>query len=234
MPLQNRVMPDGQIVAIAARGLFMGNRGGKLHTSAKQLGARRWASKTWICCRTSFRDRHREVMGPSYTELFFLDEATALAAGHRPCFECRRGDAHRFAELWNSMRGRTGRARAAEMDAILHAERVGGFRASYRGSALDNLPNGAFVARKGRHYLKWRDQLLPWSPYGYRPAVASADTGAFDLLTPPTIVAVLHAGYAPVVHGSAERQNERQIDLGLGGEGDERRFSPRPPGGPTR
>jgi len=90
MPLQNRVSPFGELITTSARGLFMGNRGGRFHTADRTLTSRRWASRQWICCRLQFKQRHRKVWGDSYTELFFLDEVTALAAGHRPCFECRR------------------------------------------------------------------------------------------------------------------------------------------------
>ncbi|MEL7303179.1 MAG: hypothetical protein AAGJ53_05760, partial [Pseudomonadota bacterium] len=131
-PLQNRVRPDGEIVAISERGTMMGNRGGRIHTTDKTLSRRRWASHHWICCVLEFRGRQREVMAPrSYTELFFLDEATAFAAGHRPCFECRRADANRFAEVFAETRSdsdsgdtvKTTRATVAEIDAVLHAER---------------------------------------------------------------------------------------------------------------
>ena len=125
MPLQNRVLPDGEIVAIRARGTMMGTRGGRIHDpETRTLLSRRWTSKAWICCVTDFKGRHRPVMGRSYTELFFLDEVTALAAGHRPCFECRRKDAIRFAEFFAEPQGWTGRAQAAEMDNILHGQRL--------------------------------------------------------------------------------------------------------------
>ena len=120
MPLQNRVDPDGNLIAVAARGTLMGNRGGRFHTDDKKLTSRRWVSRQWICCVLDFHGRHRDVWGHSYTELFFLDEVTALAAGHRPCFECRRKDAQVFAALF------PGGPRAADMDRILHAERLDG------------------------------------------------------------------------------------------------------------
>ena len=100
MPLPNRVTPFGDLIAVASRGLFMGNRGGRFHRDDRTLGARRWASRQWICCVTEFKQRHRAVWGNRYTELFFLDEPTAFAAGHRPCFECRRRDAVAFAANW--------------------------------------------------------------------------------------------------------------------------------------
>ena len=107
MPLQNRVTPEGEIIATPHRGLMMGNRGGCFHLPDRTLGSRRWATRQWIACVLEFKGRHRQaMMQPNrYTELFFLDEATALAAGHRPCFECRRRDAERFAALWAETRG---------------------------------------------------------------------------------------------------------------------------------
>src|SRR5690242_19291681 len=97
MPLQNRVTPFGDLITTPARGLFMGNRGGRFHRDDRTLSGRRWTSRQWICCRLAFNDRRRQVWRTGYTELFFLDEVTALAAGHRPCFECRRADARAFA-----------------------------------------------------------------------------------------------------------------------------------------
>lgn len=201
MPLQNRVTPTGEIIATSARGLLMGNRGGRLHDENKRLGSRRWAGKAWICCLTSFKERRREVMGTSYTELFFLDEATALAAGHRPCFECRRSDAIRFAELWNGVRGLPGRARAARMDAILHRQRLAGSGAKgWHREQIARLPGGTIVVHAGTTGLWNRGRFWPWTPEGYQgPASVNAHV---DVLTPPAIVAVLAAGYHPVLHGS--------------------------------
>src|SRR6201988_5163996 len=116
MPLQNRVTPEGEIIAISHRGLMMGNRGGAFHLPDKTLGPRRWATRQWIACVLGFKGRHREVRQPTrYTERFSLDEATALAAGDRPCFECRRADADRCAELWARTHGGSERARAPAM-----------------------------------------------------------------------------------------------------------------------
>ena len=122
MPLQNRVNPFGELCAFCARGLFMGNRGGRFHTDAKTLTRRRWASRQWICCVLEFKGRRRDVWSSSYTELFFLDEPTAFAAGHRPCFECRRKDAEAFAEKWREARRLSRPPYAAEMDEVLHAD----------------------------------------------------------------------------------------------------------------
>src|SRR6202012_4861601 len=124
MPLQNRVTPFGDICVSPARGLFMGNRGGRFHSDAKALTTRRWASRQWICCLLEFKARQPDVWGRSYTELFFLDEPVALAAGHRPCFECRRQDAAAFAEKWREGFGLRAPPRAGAMDEVLHAERL--------------------------------------------------------------------------------------------------------------
>jgi hypothetical protein len=213
MPLQNRVTPEGDIVATACRGTMMGNRGGALHLPDKTLGSRRWVTKQWIACVLEFRGRHREVMQPNrYTELFFLDEATALAAGHRPCFECRRKDAERFAELWARTRCERGRARASAMDEILHAERVEGDRSKRTFRArLGDIPSGAFIrygehegGGKGRPHLVLGQHLLAWSAAGYAALVSpSAIAEEVEVLTPPSIAAVLTAGYHPMLHPSA-------------------------------
>src|SRR5215475_3431419 len=126
MPLPNRVDPFGQLFADSARGLMFGNRGGKFHRDDRTLGLRRWASSRWICCRLEFKGRHRAVWSKGYTELFFLDEPTALAAGHRPCFECRRADAKAFAAAFAAAHRLDVPPNAADMDRVLHAERLDG------------------------------------------------------------------------------------------------------------
>lgn len=206
MPLQNRVTPEGDIVADPARGLVMGNRGGALHDDARRLRRRRWVSKQWICCRLQFNGRRRQVMAPGrYTELFFLDEATALAAGHRPCFECRRHDFLWFAGLWAHLRGREGRATAPEMDETLHAERVdAGGRKIVHEMAYDGLPSGAFVRYRERPHVVLGGRLAAWTFAGYTGSVERPEEGAAEVLTPPSIVAVLSAGYCPALHDSAE------------------------------
>ena len=206
MPLQNRVTPEGEIVASAARGLMMGNRGGALHDAQKRLGRRRWVSKQWICCQLAFNDRHRQVMTPGrYTELFFLDEATALAAGHRPCFECRRQDFLWFATLWAGTVGREGRATAPEMDGVLQAERVGRDGAKVLHHApFDSLPSGTFVRLDGQPYLVLGDRLALWTPEGYAAPRERPRHGQAEVLTPRTLVTVLAAGFCPTLHPSAE------------------------------
>src|SRR5713101_3088602 len=143
MPLPNRVDPFGNLFADPARGLFFGNRGGRIHRDDRALGFRRWVSHSWICCRLDFKGRHRDVWGAGYTELFFLDEPTALAAGHRPCFECRRRDAQAFAAAF--ARGRGAAPRAAEIDRVLHAERLDGRAKRQHRLAIDDLPDGGFL-----------------------------------------------------------------------------------------
>jgi hypothetical protein len=200
MPLQNRVSPFGEFIATPARGLLMGNRGGRLHDARRQLGTRRWTSKQWICCKLEFNNRHRKVWGDGYSELFFLDEVTALATGHRPCFECRRRDAERFAVLFC---GQPKRASAAAMDKILHAERLIGRAQRTHRRALDALPDGAMIAIDGEAFAIRGDHLLRWTSAGYARQRARPRGIDVDVLTPPSIVTVLAAGYLPLWHDSA-------------------------------
>src|SRR6185295_14031040 len=138
MPLQNRVTPFGELIADPARGTLFGNRGGKFHRDDRTLGLRRWASRQWICCVLSFKGRQRDVWGRFYTELFFLDEPTALAAGHRPCFECRRADAQAFASRFPIK----GKPSAPAMDVVLHAQRLNGKAKRTHRRELATLPEG--------------------------------------------------------------------------------------------
>ena len=178
----------------------MGNRGGRLHDGVRKLGTRRWTSKAWICCRLEFNDRHRTVWGDGYTKLFFLDEVTALAAGHRPCFECRRKDAERFAALFS---GKRKRAMAATMDEVLHAERLDGKSRRVHACALAALPDGAMIAIDSKPFAVRGPRLLRWTPSGYRDARPRPRAIDVDVLTPPAILAVLSKGYTPHWHDSA-------------------------------
>ncbi|MDX2158291.1 MAG: hypothetical protein SFW09_17465 [Hyphomicrobiaceae bacterium] len=205
MPLQNRVTPEGEIISTAARGMMMGNRGGALHDAHRRLGRRRWINRQWICCRLDFKGRRRQLMAPGrYTELFFLDEATALAAGHRPCFECRRQDALRFATLWATIHGSEGRATAGEMDVALQAERVtaAGTKVTHTAAWVD-LPTAAFVRREGTAMLILDEHLVAWSSGGYAARTKKPRHGKAEVLTPQSIVAVIAAGYRPALHPSA-------------------------------
>jgi hypothetical protein len=206
MPRQSRVTPLGDTVAHAARGLVFGNRG-CLHDAEGRI-RRRHAGRRWIACRLHFKGRRRALMQPGrYTELFFLDDATALAAGHRPCAECRRDDYERFVAAWPEALPE--RSRAAAMDDRLHAERLAGARTQRRHDApLDTLPDGAFVVREDAPWLVRGDELLRWTPAGYAEAVPRpAGTGAL-VVTPPSVVAVLDRGWRPaavsLLHPSAD------------------------------
>jgi hypothetical protein len=181
----------------------MGNRGGRFHTDAKTLTARCWASRQWICCVLDFKGRQRDVWGRFYTELFFLDEPTALAAGHRPCFECRRSDAQAFAETWREARKRGTRPSAGEMDEVLHSERLQGRTKRLHRRNLDELPDGAFVALEQAFAVRG-SELLRWTPDGYDGGEPRPRGIAVDVLTPPAILAVLSAGYKPRWHSSAK------------------------------
>jgi hypothetical protein len=203
-PLQNRVMPTGEIVSVPARGMLMGNRG-CIHSPERTLGVTRWRTKMWISCVLNWRGRRRDVMPPGrWTALFFLDEATALAAGHRPCGYCRRADHLWFGECWRTAQGMTARPRAGEMDVWLHAERVDRTRSKVtRPAVADDLPDGALVRHEGALALYRAGALLPWSFDGYGAPVPVSPRTPVELLTPPSIVAVLAAGYRPLVHPTA-------------------------------
>jgi hypothetical protein len=200
MPLANRVTPFGELISTPARGTLLGNRGGKFHTGSKRLTSRRWASRQWICCVLEFKGRQRDVWGRYYTELFFLDEVTAFAAGHRPCFECRRQDAERFATLFS---GTTKRASAPAMDDVLHAERLDGKSKRIHRRALDTLPDGAMIALGDDAFAVRGRHLLRWTPSGYTETRARPRRLAVDVLTPPAMLTVLSRGYAPLWHPSA-------------------------------
>jgi hypothetical protein len=204
MPLQNRVDPFGELFADPARGTFMGNRGGRFHTPARTLTARRWASRQWICCVLTFKERHRDVWGQFYTELFFLDEPTALAAGHRPCFECRRQDAENFAEYWRKAQGKRRRPGATEMDQVLHRERLHGRAKRWHRRSIDGLPDGVFIALDGAAFALRGDALLRWTPQGYDARMPRPRRVIVEVLTPPAIIAVLSAGYRLRWHASAK------------------------------
>lgn len=202
MPLQNRVTPLGEIVANPARGTMMGNRGGCFHGHDRTLKRRRWASKCWITCVLEFKQRQRTVMSPGlYTELFFLDEATALAAGHRPCAECRRADFNRFATLWNEIRNLDGRAYVREMDPVLHDQRrVSNPDTSAEIVPIEDQPDGTFVEIAGAPYLVSKGETWRWSMTGYD--AAGQLTGPARLITPTATRDILVAGYKPGVHHS--------------------------------
>lgn len=204
MPRQNRVSPFGSIEATAARGLLTGNRG-ILHDAAGRLGTARWRHPHWIACRLDFKDVRRQVMAPgAWTELFFLDEATALAAGHRPCAYCRREDFRRFAAAWGHAHDLAAPPRAPEIDRALHLARVEPrSRRQRRFAALArDLPDGSIVALSGEAWLVLGSGLRRWTHQGYDRRAPLPDAPA-EVLTPAPTVAVLRAGYRPMLHPSA-------------------------------
>jgi hypothetical protein len=192
-PLQNRVDPFGELVATTARGALMGNRGGRFHNDDQTLGARRWTSPMWIACVCEYKGVHREVWGKSYTELFFLDEPTALAAGHRPCFLCRNADAKAFQRAFDS---RT-KHKATEIDKILHQERLIEGRKRIHSAPTESLPDGVMIERDGRAFAVRGKSLLPWSFGSYGEPIERPRRGGANVLTPPSIVRALLAGFAP-------------------------------------
>lgn len=198
MPLQNRVDPFGVIFRSPARGTMMGNRGGALHNDQREI-VRSYKCARWLICVLEFKGIRRRVMSPGrYTELFFLDEAVALSAGHRPCAECRRARFNAFRSAW----GRP--LRAPELDAELHRARIDrqGNQITYE-EKLDLLPDGCLVSVNRTAYLVWRDALYLWTPDGYvRRGVRSTGPRVVTVLTPELTVRCLRNGYIPQLHES--------------------------------
>lgn len=192
-PLQNRVDPFGELHATPERGLLMGNRGGRLHRDDQTLSGSRWKTKHWLICVCEFKGRRRDVWGRFYTELFFLDEPTALAAGHRPCFECRRQAAKAFLAAFPG-----GPGGADAMDEALHRERLDVKRKRLWRARLGELPDGAMIARDGRAYALRAGALLPWSFAGYGAEAPFDPDAVVDVLTPTSTVAALKSGYRPL------------------------------------
>jgi hypothetical protein len=208
MPLQNRVAPTGDIIATPHRGLFTGNRGIIHDPATKTLLRKRWSTAAWLTCLCEFRGWRRKVMGGrSWTELFFLDEATAFAAGHRPCFFCRRDDANRFRAAWEEG-NRVANVLVRDIDAVLHRERLdrGRKRLHPLPVSLEALPDGAMVQAAGASYLIVQGRALLWSFEGY--SRAAVDTPSAMLLTPPSTLRALGAGYRPVLHPSASAADD--------------------------
>ncbi len=203
MPLQNRVTPTGEIIATPHRGTFTGNRGIIHDPATKTLLKKRWSSPAWIICLCEFRGWRRPVMARrSWTELFFLDEATAFAAGHRPCFFCRRDDANRFRAAWDKGNG-TSKVSAKAMDAELHRERLdrGKKRLHPLTGPLAELRDGAMLQQGEESFLIVKGRPLLWSPAGY--ARAGHELQSPMLLTPPSTLRALSAGYRPALHPTA-------------------------------
>ncbi len=200
--LQNRVDPFGNIISTSARGAWLGNRG-QLHGNGKTI-LRPFKHKAWIICELAFKNRHRAVMSPGlWTELFFLDEATAFAAGHRPCFECRREDAKRFKEAWikgNPAYGYSMKTSIMQIDDILQEERIEKqFNKVTFTSPLKNVPQGAFIRIEKQPYLVSGNKLLLWTPFGYEEGVVKVGSEV-EVLTPRSIFHAFRAGYYPEIN----------------------------------
>ncbi len=207
MPKQNRLTPFGEIIATPARGTLMGNRG-CLHNGKAQI-IRLYQSRRWIICELQFKNRHRVVTAPGqYTELFFLDEATALAAGHRPCAECSRPRFEKFRSLWaraNPDLAHSTKPLATVIDRALHQERISATqrKVTYQ-NKLGALPDGSFVALNDKQpYLVFRGSLLAWSPEGYGQRLSAPNDLPVAVLTPRSVVKTLAQGYAAEIHPSA-------------------------------
>ncbi|HVV05698.1 MAG TPA: hypothetical protein VHC96_15820 [Puia sp.] len=200
--LQNRVDPFGNIIRTPARGTWMGNRG-VIHDEHKTI-RRTFRIKAWITCVLQFKGRHRAVMTPNrWTELFFLDEVTAFAAGHRPCFECRREDAVRFKTYWikgNPEHGFSTNTPIGDIDKILHDERIDprGEKVTYK-ALLQELPDGTFIEMEGRGWLVARGHVHAWTPFGYEQGRVLPSGQRVNVLTPRSIVNALQAGYTPQI-----------------------------------
>jgi hypothetical protein len=200
--LQNRVDPLGRIIATAARGSLMGNRG-VIHNKQKQI-THAFKHKAWITCLLEFKDRKRTVMtADRWTELFFLDEATAFAAGHRPCFECRREDAKRFKSCWiagNPLHNFSMTISIKEIDEIIHYERIDGHgKKVMHQCSSDHIPEGAFLLINDEPYLFNKGMLHRWTSFGYENPMPLPDTSTLMILTPPSIINAFRAGYLPQI-----------------------------------
>lgn len=200
MPLQNRVSPSGELLADNARGSWLGNRG-ILHNEKKEI-IRPWKHKNWVLCELNFKERKREVFSQnSYSELFFLDEATALSAGHRPCASCRRQRFDEFKQAWGA--AQLSELKVDEIDKVLHQDRAirGGKKVTYN-EKLENLPNGVFVELEGKPWLIWRNELYEWHPDGYRARADIYGDLNVTVLTPKCMVEIIVAGFIPQVDKS--------------------------------
>jgi len=216
VPRQNRVTPFGDVIATPARGTFFGNRG-VLHDATGRI-RRPWQNRRWLICLLAFKDRWRPPMTPGhYTGLFFLDEATALAAGHRPCAECRRERFNAYRTAWAKAVRRDGPT-AGGIDDRLHAERLTphNLQRTYP-ARLDELPDGVFVRlgpSDSNAYLIWAGRLVRWAAGGYAGSILRQRRQSVEVLTPRSTVGAIRCGYAPAVHPSAVGHSYRKASIG--------------------
>jgi hypothetical protein len=207
MPLQNRVDPFGEFIRTPARGTLMGNRGA-LHNQQKQI-VRRYKTRRWITCVLEYKNRHRTVMAPHrYTELFFLDEAVAFAAGHRPCAECQRERFSAFRHVWQLYQGLDRPPSTVEIDEALHTARIDGGQKVTHQAPLRSLPDGCFVERDGLSYLVIGGMLAKWTPAGYTTRQNLSGNPTLIVLTPMPVVAGFRLGYKPQIHPSSTDVSE--------------------------
>lgn len=198
--LQNRVDPRGDLIKTTARGSWMGNRG-VIHDEHQQI-VRPFKLKAWLICLLDFKGRRRQVMTPDrYTELFFLDEATAFSAGHRPCAECRRKAFNRFKHFWleaNADYGFNERTPIWKIDEVLHKERINrsGVKITFTES-VSHLPAGSFVLHHNAAYLFADGLFFRWTPEGYDEGIILAGVDRVEVLTPRSVVNTFRAGYKP-------------------------------------
>jgi hypothetical protein len=203
--LQNRVDPFGTIITTTARGSYMGNRG-VIHNNHKEI-THLFKHRAWITCSLEFKGRKRPVMAPDrWTELFFIDEATAFAAGHRPCFECRKDDATRFKACWikgNPTYKFSMKTSIKEIDEIIHSERIdAGKKKVIHQRMSSHIAEGTFVTINGDAYIYWKDRLHRWTPFGYEDAIPVPQASLLTVLTPNSIVNAFCAGYVPQIQGA--------------------------------
>jgi hypothetical protein len=199
--LQNRVDPLGQFIKTSARGAWMGNRG-VIHKDKEIVKV--FKHKAWITCALEFKGRKRIVMSPDrWTELFFLDEATAFAAGHRPCFECRKDDAKKFKSCWiegNVSYNFNMKTSIHEIDEIIHSERIGKDQKKITHQRMaHSIPNGAFILMNNDAYLFTNDKLRRWTPFGYEDSIDVQQDSMLTVLTPNSVVNAFVAGYVPQI-----------------------------------
>jgi hypothetical protein len=200
--LQNRVDPLGNIIITPARGSLVGNRG-VIHNEHKQI-THPFKHKAWIACSLEFKGRKRTVMTPGrWTELFFLDEATAFAAGHRPCFECRREDAQRFKFFWiqgNASYNLSMNSSIKEIDEVIHRERIDSEKKKVVHQRLSSqVPEGTFILFDADPYIVAKKRLHRWTPFGYETSITLPQDSMMTVLTPNSIVNAFHAGYIPEI-----------------------------------
>ena len=206
MSLQNRVDPWGKLNKVNARGAWLGNRG-ILHNDEKEIIAP-WRHKAWIICKLEFKGRKRKIFSPnSYSELFFIDEATALSAGHRPCAECNRERYKEFKSAWLRANSEEASIPVSQIDKQLHSERAirGGGKVTFEMEFVE-VPDGTFIGLNGQALLRWRGVLMQWSFGGYeRYGSEPAPSDLVKVLTPKSTVNALRYGFNPQVHESAMR-----------------------------